>query len=337
MKKVSVIIPVYNNCDYLEKTIDCIFNQSYTNLEIIIVDDGSEESCGKICNQLSEKDSRVKLIHQSNQGICGARNTGLQHATGDYIAFCDHDDLMDVSCMQKAMEAAESIDADVVRFRREKLFVSDKDCHREHMPGFERYVIEALDDFASFQCVIRHTGYGIWAGIYKREYLEKHEIQFEQSLKCGYEDHVFVTQVLSYRPSVVVIPDILYSWVQRDSFSTSRQISTDKYYNKILGIQHWAAAERQLFDSIKVQQGALGKRTIAYLTFALQEIELYESDMGKRQALLVDFMDQMDIDKIVDCKDYSLVEKYKAYCINNRKLRLYYWGLKTYSKIRNRE
>lgn len=93
---LSVIIPVYKVEKYLRQCVDSVINQTYKNLEIILVDDGSPDNCGKICDEYAEKDKRVKVIHQLNKGLSGARNTGTEQASGEYIAFVDSDDWLDV-------------------------------------------------------------------------------------------------------------------------------------------------------------------------------------------------------------------------------------------------
>lgn len=95
MDLISVIVPVYNVEKYLRKCVDSIIAQTYTNLELILVDDGSPDNCGKICDEYAAKDSRIKVIHQKNGGLSAARNAGLDIATGDYIGFVDSDDYIE--------------------------------------------------------------------------------------------------------------------------------------------------------------------------------------------------------------------------------------------------
>ena len=89
---ISIIVPVYNAEQYLEKCVNSIINQTYTNLEIILVDDGSPDNCGAICDEYAKKDSRIKVIHKSNGGVSSARNRALECLTGEYVAFVDSDD-----------------------------------------------------------------------------------------------------------------------------------------------------------------------------------------------------------------------------------------------------
>ena len=115
--KISVIIPVYNSCSYLGACINSIRNQSYENVEIILVDDGSTDGSEKVCDQFAEKDNRIIVIHQKNSGTSVARNTGLRAASGDYIMFMDNDDYWnDTFCLEKIVEQLNESNADVLMF-----------------------------------------------------------------------------------------------------------------------------------------------------------------------------------------------------------------------------
>lgn len=113
---VSIIIPVYNVELYLHECIDSIINQTYTNLEIILVDDGSTDSSGRICDEYAENDKRIKVIHQQNAGQASARNNGLAIATGKFIYFPDSDDYISLDSIEKLLEKSISDNADFVYF-----------------------------------------------------------------------------------------------------------------------------------------------------------------------------------------------------------------------------
>ena len=103
MNKVSIIVPIYNTEKYLKACLDSILGQTYKNLEIILVDDGSADSSGQIIDNYAKKDHRIKVIHQKNQGQSAARNNGLKEATGDYIGFIDSDDKIDPTFVEKLL------------------------------------------------------------------------------------------------------------------------------------------------------------------------------------------------------------------------------------------
>ena len=113
MKKISVIVPVYKVEAVLKKCLDSIITQTYENLEIILVDDGSPDISGKICDEYSKRDSRVKVIHKKNAGVAAARNSGLKVATGEYCTFVDSDDYVSPNIYQILLNSIVSSKSDV--------------------------------------------------------------------------------------------------------------------------------------------------------------------------------------------------------------------------------
>ncbi|MDR1285566.1 MAG: glycosyltransferase [Campylobacteraceae bacterium] len=111
---ISVIVPIYNVERYLEKCLNSIVNQTYKNLEIILIDDGSPDNCGNICDEYAKKDKRVSVIHKSNGGLSDARNAGLDIASGEYIAFVDSDDYIDLQAYEELLDIALKEEADIV-------------------------------------------------------------------------------------------------------------------------------------------------------------------------------------------------------------------------------
>lgn len=114
-KLLSVIVPVYKVEPYLHRCVDSIRNQTYKNLQIILVDDGSPDNCGKICDEYAELEARIIVVHQKNRGLSGARNTGLRYAKGDYVAFVDSDDWIDSSMYETLVDMIEKNDLDMAR------------------------------------------------------------------------------------------------------------------------------------------------------------------------------------------------------------------------------
>lgn len=116
MKKISVIVPVYNVEKYLSQCLDSIIHQTYKNLEIILVDDGSTDSSGLICDNYSQKDKRIKIIHKCQGGLSDARNAGLKIATGEYISFIDSDDFIDKNMYSILINNTQKYNSDIVWF-----------------------------------------------------------------------------------------------------------------------------------------------------------------------------------------------------------------------------
>ena len=115
-KKVTIVLPIYNVEKYLNRCIKSILNQTYSNLEVILVDDGSPDGCPRLCDEWSKKDKRIKVVHKKNAGLGMARNTGIDTATGDFICFFDSDDFIDSHTIQEAIEVVEKTKAEIVSF-----------------------------------------------------------------------------------------------------------------------------------------------------------------------------------------------------------------------------
>lgn len=113
MHLLSIIVPVYNVEKYLSDCINSILNQTYRDFELILIDDGSTDLSGKICDEYSKKDSRIKVIHKNNMGCSAARNTGINFATGDLVAFADSDDLIDSDMYDILIENIDFTNSDV--------------------------------------------------------------------------------------------------------------------------------------------------------------------------------------------------------------------------------
>ena len=112
--KISVIVPVYNVEPYVRECIESICGQTYRHLEIILVDDGSTDQSGAICDEYARKDSRVQIVHQKNGGLSAARNTGIAMATGEYISLIDSDDFIGRQMLERMLAAAKASHADIV-------------------------------------------------------------------------------------------------------------------------------------------------------------------------------------------------------------------------------
>ena len=123
MEKLSVIIPIYNVEKYLDRCIKSICNQTYENLEIILVDDGSTDGSPEMCDQYVEKDKRIKVIHKQNGGLSDARNVGLEYATGQYIFFCDSDDYVERDLISECMESISKDSIDILIFAISKISI----------------------------------------------------------------------------------------------------------------------------------------------------------------------------------------------------------------------
>lgn len=202
---VSVIVPVYNVENYLRKCLDSIVTQTYHNLEVILIDDGSKDSSGVICDEYAGKDNRVKVIHKENGGLSEARNSGLEIASGDWIAFVDSDDYIDESMLRTLVDLAQNNNAQVAMcaFRAISESIDDNYCLVTKV--FNRD--ELLDVY-----VTRTKGYlitnSVWDRIYKRELVK--EIRFAP--RRLNEDILYTMQVFLRADIVAYTSEKLYQY-----------------------------------------------------------------------------------------------------------------------------
>ncbi|KAF1680126.1 glycosyltransferase [Veillonella sp. R32] len=168
-KLLSVIIPIYKVEKYLRRCLNSVISQTYKNLEIILVDDGSPDNCGQICDEYAKKDKRIVVLHQSNQGLSGARNNGLAISKGEYIAFVDSDDWLDTNMYKNLINLIEEYDLDMARC---SVNISDGVNESAVLPKdniinkviMESAVFELY--FTEFLCKI------VWNVVYKRNIVE---------------------------------------------------------------------------------------------------------------------------------------------------------------------
>lgn len=197
---ISVIVPVYNVSKYLDQCVGSIVAQSYKDLEIILVDDGATDDSGAICDKWAERDSRISVIHQKNQGLSGARNTGLRVARGNWVVFCDSDDWMEGSVLEKALENSLENKSDLVVWGYFADFLDENDkllSSREHnIPSFlsnEFKPEHLLDEY-----IRRLWGYA-WNKLYRRVFIQ--DANFSEGIHLV-EDALFNCGVLQKKPKV---------------------------------------------------------------------------------------------------------------------------------------
>ena len=123
---ISVIVPIYNVEKYLERCVESIINQTYKNLEIILVDDGSPDNCPQMCDDYAKKDSRIKVVHKKNGGLSDARNAGMKVATGEYVSFIDSDDYISLDFYETLLETIVDNDSDIVECSVVKFYENGK-------------------------------------------------------------------------------------------------------------------------------------------------------------------------------------------------------------------
>lgn len=207
MELISVIVPIYNVESYLDKCVSSIVNQTYSNLEIILVDDGSPDNCPAICDAWVEKDSRIQVIHKTNGGLSDARNAGIAVATGSLIAFVDSDDWIERDFFEYLYEAMDSYSADVAECSTR--FVDEKGI----VLRIRKVATENANCLTALRRLVLEDGVyqTVWDKLYRREVIQ--DIPFEVG-KYN-EDEFWTDQVLMKSNSVAFVSRPLYNYLQR--------------------------------------------------------------------------------------------------------------------------
>lgn len=225
MVKVSIIMPVYNSEKFLKKAVDSVLNQKFEDFELILVDDGSPDASGSICDEYAKKNSKVKVIHKANGGICSARNAGLDIAQGEYIGFCDNDDLFLADLIQDNYLLAKQHDVDLMRYAKIKRIEKDDGRIWEIHAKIQDMFIEKKQFSEYYQNIRREDT--VWTAFYRRSIIEEFHIRFDEQFKYGSEDLNFNLQFLLHCERLGFNSREYYSWTQRESHSTSRKFHRD--------------------------------------------------------------------------------------------------------------
>lgn len=218
MKKLSIVVPVYNSEKYLKKCIDSILNQSYENIELILVDDGSVDSSPQICDNYALNDSRVTVIHEKNAGISQARNNGINIATGYYLTFADNDDYVDKDIYTTLINCIETNNVDYAECGVNLVFKERTFC--DHKYPYDEFIFDTKQGLEMFDEEVRPY---VWNKIFIKEKAEG--IQFRD----GYgEDRYFVLDYLIKNNRFMYISNPMYYWNRTNENSFTRSKFNEK-------------------------------------------------------------------------------------------------------------
>lgn len=217
-KKVSVIVPCYNVESYLSKCIESILNQTYKNIEIICINDGSKDNTLSLLKKYQSDDKRIVLINKKNAGVSAARNDGLKKATGDYVLFVDSDDYIDEKMVEILLTKSLENDADIIKCNRADVYLKTNSIiNRKPIWNEEKVFLEK--DFSKQiypEFLRRNKLCNIWMTLIKKELLQSNNILFDETLAVN-EDEVFSTQIFCIAKKFVYLPNVLYFYVKNEN------------------------------------------------------------------------------------------------------------------------
>lgn len=233
--KVSIIVPIYNVEKYLDRCMDSLLNQTLKDIEIIMVDDGSPDNCPQMCDEYEKKDNRVKVVHKKNAGLGFARNSGLDVAKGEYIAFVDSDDYVGLNMYKTLYDRAEADKCDAVfcGFRTElkqNKWVYSDEVDADKLWRGKDVQLFMLDMIASGAGVKAERLYqmSVWHSIYKRSIIEDNHLRFVSEREVASEDIPFQVDYLSKANTVAYIKEMYYSYCLNGT-SLTATLKPEKY------------------------------------------------------------------------------------------------------------
>lgn len=317
---ISVIVPVYNVEEYLPTCIESILNQTYEDLEILLIDDGSTDNSGKICDEYAKRDNRCIVIHQLNKGLSGARNTGLDHATGEYISFIDGDDYIHPQMLEILYEALHKGDYDF------SMTLYKEVQTKEPTQFISIYASQELDQdqliYSLYKSYKKKNDYPeisfhvVWNKLYKKSIIKS--INF---IKTSSEDAVFNNSVYLKCKKVIIINAITYYWVQRPTSITHQGIN-QTYINRILS--YYQCLKNIPKNNDKYRAAALEKLYKSMVTYKFYvqnsslKIELKKINQSIKKETILEFKSNRYISplhKIVILLSLYCPFMFKAYTI----------------------
>ncbi len=228
---ISIILPFYNSEKYISHTIDTLINQTYQNIEIICVDDGSDDGSLQIVKDYAQRDSRIKLFCQNNKGPACARNLALANAAGEYIMFCDSDDAYEPQMCEKMLAAIEEQKVNLVMCNAK--FQYEENVYREYGATYEEN-LTPVGFFKASDILLKSPSSLLWHKIFKKSVIDRYAISFPEG--CEADDSLFCYEYFCVCETCYGIKDKLYNYLIRQNSIMDRynkRKNIDKLYDRI--------------------------------------------------------------------------------------------------------
>jgi len=318
-----MIIPVYNGEKYIHRCLESVVNQTYKNIEIIIINDGSIDNSQNILDEFANTDQRIKLVHQSNTGVSKARNNGIDLANGDYFQFVDIDDYLELDTVEQLVKNINDYNADIVVFGHNK--VGQKHA-KENLNKSNQFILhsftraEYLDNF--FLYYFDQYYFYIGDKIFSSKIVKEHDIKFHESIGWD-EDLIFVCEFLNRCGNVVVNSKPFYNYYRLNTGSI-----TSKYQPKLF---EWKKKSFSVLKSLLIENEVYHKKNVnAFVRAHFKQMvmcvnHLFHKDANLRVAELKDKVSEV-IDYIIeqnyssDLEYHSFDEKIMGYLLHQKRI-----------------
>lgn len=226
---LSVIVPVYKVENFIGRCLNSIIAQTFTDWECIIVDDGSPDNCGKICDEYAQHDARIKVIHQKNGGLSAARNKGMEFVRGKFLTFIDSDDIIEPDTFLNYMNYINSCDWVMIGVKQVDLDLKPLNM----ISKISTKIISKVDNYENSLIAATRIWmmFGpVWNKVYRTDIIKENKIEFISS-KNILEDRIFNIEYAGYAKSVVIVPYIGYNYVINPTSITHKKIKSSTFLN----------------------------------------------------------------------------------------------------------
>ena len=259
MSMVSIIVPIYNIEGYIRECIDSILAQTYPDFELILVDDGSPDNCGRICDEYAEKDVRIKVIHKENGGLTSARNAGLSVAKGDWIMHVDGDDWIEPDMIESLIEAAKATEADLVF---SDFIKYGPNAGNNQLPSWNSDKIDSMSRYIAYVMTT------IWGSIAKRSLYIDHSLKSPEGISYC-EDFHLIVRLCHFAKTIVNVHRPFYhyryrptsimsnmnrkteadeQWVYQDTIRFFKEQGVYEDYRKVMSWRTLKSTQELLLD-----------------------------------------------------------------------------------------
>lgn len=241
--KVSVVIPVYNVMPYLERCVNSVLNQTYKDMEILLIDDGSTDDSGKMCDQIATRDQRIRVIHQENRSISGARNTGILNAEGEYIIFIDSDDFWLLDDGLETIMKSCDVDTDLICFKAVDIWKGER---KSYSKNYDLEIISKQPDAqALFTYLVKTQTLRLtaWLVVVRRQILIDHQILFP--IRRIGEDFFWHMHLWQHVRHVKMVNVDMYGYWHRQGSITTAAVTLRPYQDYDKTFTYWKEQHQQ--------------------------------------------------------------------------------------------
>lgn len=340
---VSVIIPVYNTEKYIDRCLESVLNQTYSNIEIILIDDGSKDNSGKLCDSYASIDNRIKVIHKKNQGLGMARNTGIDNCTGKYLMFIDSDDYIELDMIEKLYKSIKKENSDICYcdFNRVQDGKVISEGHLEHLAGLYKgekineIIIPNIIGGAPSDKNDDIIGWSVCKCLFDTKIARK--VKFHSEREMISEDIIFQLDYLHNVNRVSVIPNALYNYCINGN-SLSRTYREDRF-EKIKKLYNEQIKRLESLSCLSLAKIRADRMLISNIRMELM-IDVVALEKEKSIDIIRGIIDDELVKKVISeypINKLPLKQRIFAFLIKHKKYKSIFFLVKSYTNFRYKD